>query len=103
MITFNYLIKFLTHHWMKGRDLRTHACIEGIDTDVFNRILAQYMSDGWLKTYEYDGFDAWIDYGSVILEKDGEEIYFEWDNWMEGEVSGSKSEIERISSGYKIS
>lgn len=70
--------------------------IENIPTEIFNEILDQFQNDGWKKIYEYDLFDAWIDYGKVILEKDGQEIVFEWDNWFEGIIEGSADVVEKI-------
>ncbi|MBD3668389.1 MAG: hypothetical protein HUJ16_10535 [Kangiella sp.] len=76
--------------------------VQDIPTDDFNRILKFCLNNGWAKTYEYDGFDAWIDYGKVKLSKEGRELKFEWDNWCEGEISGKADDINLIASKYGL-
>lgn len=68
---------------VSGRD-----CVEDIETDLFNELVRLHVSEGWRKTYEYDGIDAWIDYGRVVLEKGPHRLVFVWDNWSEGEITG---------------
>jgi hypothetical protein len=58
-----------------------------IPTDIFNRMVKELCAEGWRKTEEYDNFDAWIDYGMVVLQKGGNGLRFEWDNWMEGQLT----------------
>ncbi|TMP27458.1 hypothetical protein [Pseudoalteromonas rubra] len=76
--------------------------IQDIPTDDFNRILELHIHNGWVKTYEYDGFDAWIDYGKVKLSKEGCELKFEWDNWCEGEISGKSKDIELLATKFGL-
>jgi hypothetical protein len=73
-----------------------HASILDIPTLQFNDLLDALIKQGWRKTYEYDGFDAWIDYGKVVLKKDGTALTFEWDNWTEGGIEGPKVALEAI-------
>ena len=73
-----------------------HATIKDIATARFNQLLATLLADGWNKTFVYDGFDAWIDYGCVKLEREDVELRFEWDNWTEGSVEGPARVIEEI-------
>ncbi|MBQ4810300.1 hypothetical protein J8M20_03090 [Pseudoalteromonas luteoviolacea] len=76
--------------------------IQDIPTDYFNRILELHIRNGWFKTYEYGGFDAWIDYGKVKLSKEGCELKFEWDNWCEGEISGKAKDIEFLATKFGL-
>ncbi len=76
--------------------------IQDIPTDDFNRMLEFHTQSGWLKTYEYDGFDAWIDYGKVKLSKDGRKLKFEWDNWSEGEISGKAADIDILANKFSL-
>ena len=62
--------------------------LSDIPTDTFNRIIKELLSQGWKKIDEYKGFDAWIDYGMVLLRKKNIKLKFEWDNWTEGEIYG---------------
>ena len=72
------------------------ATIKDIPTEKFNGIIESLMNDGWKKTYEYNGYDAWIDYGKVKLRKDGFRLVFEWDNWTEGSIEGKPSQLDAI-------
>ena len=76
--------------------------ISDIPTETFNRIIDDLRSQGWKKIEEYDGFDAWIDYGKVVLRKSGEHLVFEWDNWEEGRVEGADATIAEIARAYGL-
>ena len=80
------------------------ATIKDIPTDAFNALARQLIASGWKKTYEYTGFDAWIDYGRIKLRKNGSRLNFEWDNWTEGSVEGPRQIIEDIAkdTGYPV-
>lgn len=80
------------------------ATIKDIPTDKFNELVQQLIASGWKKTYEYAGFDAWIDYGRIKLRKDGSKLNLEWDNWTEGSVEGPRRIIETIAedTGYPV-
>ena len=73
-----------------------HATIKEIPTDQFNQLIESLISSGWKKTYVYNGFDAWIDYGKVKLKNNGCRLSFEWDNWTEGSVEGPIQEIQKL-------
>ncbi len=70
------------------------ATIKDLSTDDFNTYISEFITHGWDKTYEYDGFDAWIDYGKVILKNGLKKLTFEWDNWSEGSIEGPIKLIE---------
>ena len=73
-----------------------HMKLEDIPTDVFLGVIESHIAAGWRKTYEYENFDAWIDYGKVILAKDGLKLVFVWDNWMEGRIEGPELVLQAI-------
>ncbi|MDO6540854.1 hypothetical protein Q4524_19880 [Alteromonas stellipolaris] len=76
------------------------SIIENVDTDLFNEILEQFLDKGWEKIYEYDAFDAWIDFGKVKIRKNKNVIVFEWDNYMEGVITGNKNQINQVAKQY---
>ena len=78
------------------------ATLKKIKTELFNKITEDLIEKGWIKIAEYDGPDAWIDYGRLILEKDGIQIDFEWDNWDEGEICADTSTISTLREEYGI-
>ena len=70
--------------------------IKDIPTDRFNAVISTLIDDGWVKTYEYSGFDAWIDYGCIKLRRERHTLRCEWDNWTEGSIEGPPHELEGI-------
>lgn len=79
------------------------ATIKDIPTEQFNSLIESLISSGWHKTYVYDGFDAWIDYGKVKLRKGGAKLNCEWDNWMEGSIEGPASIIRELADRHGLS
>ncbi|MGV3661900.1 MAG: hypothetical protein ACO1TE_17060 [Prosthecobacter sp.] len=76
--------------------------ITDIQTDIFNRLVEELQAEGWRKTEEYDGFDAWIDYGLIVLMKEGACLRCEWDNWMEGSLEGPDEVVQAIRGGHGL-
>jgi hypothetical protein len=76
------------------------ATIADIPTERFNALRAQLLAEGWAQTYEYTGFDAWIDYGCLKLRKGRDKLKLEWDNWTEGSVEGRHDIVAAI--GEKV-
>lgn len=72
------------------------AIIEDIPTAQFREIERRLVAEGWVRTYEYTGFDAWIDYGEVLLRRGRARLSFEWDNWSEGRIEGRADTVEAI-------
>jgi hypothetical protein len=78
------------------------ATIKDVPTDRFNRLVEELAATGWQKASEYDGVDAWIDYGRMIMQRDRVRLTLEWDNWTEGSVEGPRSAIEKIAQEYDL-
>ena len=78
------------------------ATIKDLPTARFNGLVAELAAAGWRKTSEYDGFDAWIDYGRIVMERDGIRLTLEWDNWTEGSIEGPRSAIEKIAREHDL-
>lgn len=79
------------------------ATINDIPTEQFNALIESLLQSGWRKTYSYDGFDAWIDYGKVKLRKGRVKLTFEWDNWTEGSIEGPRSVLDDIAGRHGLS
>ena len=80
--------------------IRGLASITDIPTEKFNELILALQNDGWKKTYEYSGFDAWIDYGCVRLKKNGDRLKFEWDNWDEGSIEGPANVVKLVADRF---
>jgi len=68
----------------------------GIKTELWYHIIKLFVNDQWTVTFKYDNFDVGIDADFVMMEKDGEEILFGWDNWYEGEIMCSEERMNAI-------
>jgi hypothetical protein len=79
--------------------------IEHIKTETWHRIIKDLKAAGFKETYQYDGIDAGIDYNRYDLtnQADNEQIVFEWDNWMEGEIKAIPSRLEALCEKYQLS
>jgi SH3-like domain-containing protein len=70
--------------------------LRNVPTKIFNQIVAEFRADGWRKVREYNGFDAWIDYGLIVLKRRGDLLKCEWTNWEDGSFEGSPATIESV-------
>jgi len=76
--------------------------IDDIETDVFNSIIDDLIEQDWNAKNTYNEFNAWIDYGRIVLRRKGAKLIFEWDNWTEGVVKGPNEIVSRIASDYDL-
>jgi hypothetical protein len=78
--------------------------IQHIETEAGNKILTELKRDGWKIVAQYNrlAFDKGIDFDSYTLKKGEEKLYFEWSNWFEWEVQGSKDEIENLVATFNL-
>lgn len=76
--------------------------VKDIPTEQFNEIISVLLKNGWEKTYEYDGFDAWIDYGKVKLKNKNRKLKFEWDNWTEGSIEAEEKTLKEIAEMFNL-
>lgn len=77
--------------------VRGLATIPGIPTGEFHALIGDLQAQGWKKTHEYRGFDAWVDYGCVHLRRGSRRLRCEWDNWDEGSIEGPHAVIQELS------
>lgn len=74
-----------------------------IETNLWNTIIKFLIKENWKISYKYDGIDAGIDFGFLILEKNNEEILFGWDNWVEGEIKCEEARLRYIEQQFGVS
>lgn len=79
------------------------ATIKDTPTERFNGLVKELVELGWHQVSEYDGVDAWIDYGCITLRRKGAKLKLEWDNWTEGasRAPACKSRKSRNSSAFQ--
>ena len=79
--------------------------IENIKTEIWHKIIDDLKALKFKETYHYDGMNAGIDYDRYdLMSHAGDElIIFEWDNWMEGEITATPSRLEALREKYQLS
>jgi hypothetical protein len=78
--------------------------IVDLDTEKGSEIMDALKADGWKKVAEYNplAFDKGIDFDSYTLIKSSASLVFEWTNWFEWEVTGSREAVESLASTYGL-
>ncbi len=76
-----------------------------IETELGNQIIEALLKAGWKKAKAYHvlAFDKGIDFDSYTLKQDGSQLHFEWTNWFEWEVTGSRHAVEALIKTYDLS
>ena len=79
--------------------------VTDIDTDLFYRMIKELRKNNWFLSAEYDPeiFDKAIDFDFYILEKNGKQIFFIWDNWNEGEIKSDPETLKILSVQFGFS
>ena len=54
------------------------------------------LRTGWIKTFEYDADDAWIDYARVDLRRGRTRLRLEWDLDTGGTVEGPRAVLDEL-------
>ena len=90
------LVRMSRALWKLRFHLLRLATIKDIPTDAFETAVRQLQEAGWRKVREYDGFDAWIDYGRVVLRRGRSTLKCEWDNYTEGSIEGPRRIVEEL-------
>jgi len=76
--------------------------IKEVSTELFNKVIKTLLKEGAKKSFEYQGMDAWIDYGEVHLWLNEDKIVFTWTNWFEGEIEADPALLNKICSRFGI-
>lgn len=54
------------------------------------------LRSGWIKTFEYDADDAWIDYARVDMRRGRTRLRLEWDLDTGGTVEGPRAVLNEL-------
>ena len=75
-----------------------------LDTEKGAEILDALKADGWKKVAEYSclAFDKGIDFDSYTLKKGSAKLVFDWTNWFEWEITGTRAAVEALARHYGL-
>jgi hypothetical protein len=78
--------------------------IESIKTETWHLVIEDLKAVGFMEIYRYGGIDAGIDYSryDLLNQADDELVIFEWNNWTEGEITGTSTRLEALSEKYQL-
>lgn len=62
------------------------------------------VNSGWKVVSEYgaDMIDKGVDHDRYVIEKEGDKLDFEWDNWFEWSITGPESILINIAEKYSL-
>ena len=69
-----------------------------LETGKGAEIMDALKADGWKKVAEYSclAFDKGIDFDSYTFARDNARLVFEWTNWSEWEITGTRAAVEAL-------
>jgi hypothetical protein len=70
--------------------------IEGLPPFALRKAIDALLRSGWIKTFEYDREDAWVDYARVELRKGRSKLRLEWDPESGGSVEGPRAALDEL-------
>ena len=70
--------------------------IEGLPPYALRQAIEALLRSGWIKTFEYEGEDAWVDYARVDLRRGRSKLKLEWDQESGGTVEGPHAELDEL-------
>lgn len=72
------------------------AKIDGLPPFALRQAVDNLVRNGWIKSFEYAGDDAWVDYARVDLCKGRTKIKMEWDLDSGGTVAGPRAVLREL-------
>jgi hypothetical protein len=70
--------------------------IEGLPPFALRQAVDSLVRGGWIKTFEYDKDDAWVDYARIDLRKGRSKLRLEWDQESGGSVEGPRAVLDEL-------
>ena len=70
--------------------------IEGLPPFALQQAVDSLLRSGWIKTFEYDKDDVWVDYARIDLRKGRSKLRLEWDPDSGGSVEGPRAVLDDL-------
>jgi hypothetical protein len=70
--------------------------VSGLPPFALRQAVDALLRAGWIKTYEYEAEDAWVDYARVDLRRGRSKLRLEWDAETGGTIEGPRAALDAI-------
>jgi len=70
--------------------------IDGLPPFALRKTIDSLLRDGWIKTFEYDKDDVWIEYARIDLRKGRSKLKLEWDPESGGSIEGPRAVLDEL-------
>ena len=91
-----WLTQFVRYVDVLGDPQLAPNTIEGLPPFALRQAVENLLRSGWLKTFEYERDDAWIDYARIDLRKGRSKLKLEWDPDSGGSVEGPRAVLDEL-------
>ncbi len=91
-----WLSRMVRYMGVLGDPQLTPGTIEGLPPFALRKAIDALLRSGWIKTFEYDREDAWVDYARVELRKGRFKLRLEWDQDSGGSVAGPREVLHEL-------
>jgi hypothetical protein len=93
MTWFSQLVRYLG---VLGDPRLAPETISDLPPFALRQALETLLRSGWMKTFEYDADDAWVDYARVDLRRGRSKLRLEWDLDSGGTVKGPRAVLDEL-------
>jgi len=91
-----WLTEMVRYVDMLGDPQLTPKTIDGLPPFALQQAVDSLLHDGWIKTFEYNKDDVWIDYARIDLRKGRSKLRLEWDPESGGSVEGPRAALDDL-------
>lgn len=81
---------------VKDPVLQHPETISGLPPFALKQAEEELVHDGWIKTFEYEGEDAWVDYARVDMRRGRSKLRLEWDQDSGGSVEAPRAVLKDL-------
>jgi hypothetical protein len=91
-----WLSEFVRYLSVLGDPRLEPGTIEGLPPFALRQTVDALVTAGWIRTFEYDGEDLWVDYARTDLRKGRSKLRLEWDPESGGSIDGPRAVLDEL-------
>jgi hypothetical protein len=91
-----WLTHIIKYFGVLGDPMLVPNTIGGLPPFALRKAIDSLLRSGWIKTFEYEKDDAWVDYARVDLRKGRSKLRLEWDQESGGSVEGPRAILDDL-------